>query len=287
MSFPGNENPSWLEAGQYPFRPRYMETEAGRLHYVDEGEGEPLVMLHGNPSWSFLYRHLIKCLSPKYRCVAPDLPGFGLSEAAPGWSFLPEDHARVVAAFVDKLDLAGITLFVHDWGGPIGLSYALDRPDNMRRLVLFNTWMWSLKGDPYYERFSRIMGGPSGRLLAGSGLLFGMMMKWLFGSESRNYLGPLDTPARRRGCHVFPREIIGSSKWLDGLWERRRVLADIPALILWGGRDVAFRDRELLRWKGLLGNLKVRVFEEAGHFLQEQKKGELCPVVEGFLAETP
>lgn len=287
MRPPALGKPSWLDEGEYPFEPRFMETEGGRLHYVDEGEGEPLVMVHGNPSWSFLYRHLIKCLSPNYRCIAPDLMGFGFSEAAPGWSCLPEDHARVVSEFIEKLGLKGMTLFLHDWGGPIGLSYALERPDNIRRLVLFNTWMWSLKGDPYYERFSRIMGGPPGRLLVGSGLLFGILMKWMFRSQSRNYLGPLDTPARRKGCYVFPREIIGSSKWLENLWERSEVLGGIPALILWGGRDVAFREKELLRWKGLLRNSRVRVFEDAGHFLQEQKAGELCPIVEGFLKETP
>ncbi len=102
-------------------------------------------MVHGTPTWSFMYRHLIRDLSPRYRCIAPDHLGFGLSDRPAGWSYRPEDQARNLARLIETLGLKDLTLVVHDFGGPIGLAYALDHPENVRRLVLFNTWMWSFR----------------------------------------------------------------------------------------------------------------------------------------------
>ncbi|NBC18401.1 MAG: alpha/beta fold hydrolase, partial [Bacteroidetes bacterium] len=90
------------------------------MHYVDEGDGPPVLMLHGNPTWSFLYRHLVRGLSDRYRCVAPDYLGFGLSDKPPGWTYRPVDHARHIAHLIDTLALRDLTLVVQDWGGPIG-----------------------------------------------------------------------------------------------------------------------------------------------------------------------
>jgi len=103
-------------------------------------------MVHGTPTWSFLYRHLIRDLSPRYRCVAPDHLGFGLSDRPPGWSYRPETR-RAISRGSSRRSAQDLTLVVHDYGGPIGLAYALDHPENVRRLVLFNTWMWSFAGD--------------------------------------------------------------------------------------------------------------------------------------------
>src|SRR5439155_431264 len=135
------------------------DVEGGRLSYVDEGEGAPIVMVHGTPTWSFLYRHLIRELSPRYRCVAPDHLGFGLSDRPADWSYRPPDQARNLARLIETLDLKDITLAVHDYGGPIGLAYALDHPENVRRLVIFNTWMWSFAGDWHLELFAWLLGG--------------------------------------------------------------------------------------------------------------------------------
>lgn len=128
--------PPWLSRAHYPFAPHYFPTDAGRLHYVDEGNGPPVVMLHGNPTWSFLYRHLIGHLAPDYRCIAPDFIGFGRSDKPADWSYRPQDHAAHLDALMTQLDLRAVTLVVHDWGGPIGLSWALRHPDRVRRLVI-------------------------------------------------------------------------------------------------------------------------------------------------------
>ncbi len=282
----------WIDRAEYPFESHFLELEMGRMHYVDEGKGEPILMLHGNPTWSFLYRHLIKGLSKKYRCIAPDLIGFGLSDKPKEWTYLPEDHARNISALIEKLDLKGLTLMVQDWGGPIGLSYAVDNPVNIRRIVIFNTWMWSVVGDPHFDGFSSFMGGPIGKFLIKRlnffvRVLMKRMLRTKLPNETfRHYVKPLGKPGERKGCWTFPREIIGSSAWLSSLWDRRDAVRNIPALILWGDKDIAFRRKELERWIAEFVEQKVFTFEDAGHFLQEEKAAELIPIVEDFMETT-
>ena len=106
------DRPTWIPERLYPFASRFAEAEGARVHYADEGEGPPLLLLHGNPTWSFLYRDVIRGLSDRFRCIAVDLPGFGLSQAPPGYGFTPAEHARVLEALVERLDLAGVTMMV-------------------------------------------------------------------------------------------------------------------------------------------------------------------------------
>lgn len=281
----------WIDRKEYPFTSHFLQLDMGRMHYIDEGSGEPIVMVHGNPTWSFLYRHLVKGLSKDYRCVATDHIGFGLSDKPWNWSYYPEAHAKNLIQLIEKLDLKDITLVVQDWGGPIGLSYAVNSPDNVKRIIIMNTWMWSVKGDPYYERFSKIMGGPVGRFLIKRFNFFvRVVMKKAMGDPSRlpvtvhqHYFKALERPEERKGCWTFPKRIIGSSAWLDSLWSQREKIRDKPALILWGMKDIAFRERELNRWAGLFSNCKVIRYADIGHFAQEEKGNDLCPVVEEFL----
>ena len=116
------------------------------MHYVDEGEGETLLLLHGNPSWSFVYRKMILRLRENFSCVAPDYPGFGLTEAPPGYGFTPGEHSENIERFVDKLELRDMTFVVQDWGGPVGLGLAGRRPGLAKRFVIGNTWAWPLVG---------------------------------------------------------------------------------------------------------------------------------------------
>lgn len=281
----------WINREEYPFKSNYLKLDMGKLHYIDEGSGDPIVMVHGNPAWSFLYRHLIKGLSKKYRCIAPDHIGFGLSDKPEAWSYLPEDHAKNLNILIDKLNLRDITLVVQDWGGPIGLSYAIGRPDNVKRIIIMNTWMWSVKGDPYYERFSNFMGGSVGRFLIKRFNFFvRVIMKKAMGDKSklpksihRHYFKPLENPMDRKGCWTFPKQIIESSSWLSNLWLQKGKIKDKPALILWGMKDIAFRKQELNKWAELFSDSKIIRFDDAGHFVQEEKGSELCPIIEDFL----
>jgi len=282
---------AWIDRKEYPFKSHSLQLEMGKMHYIDEGGGEPIVMVHGNPTWSFLYRHLIKDLSENYRCIAMDHIGFGLSDKPWDWSYYPEDHARNLNLLIEKLDLKGVTLVVQDWGGPIGLSYALNAPENVKRLVIMNTWMWSVKGDPHYERFSKFMGGPIGRFLIKHFNFFvRVVMKKAMGDPSRlsapvhqHYLKALERPEERKGCWTFPQRIIASSDWLDSLWSQRDKIKDKPALILWGMKDIAFREQELNRWASLFSNCKVIRYGDTGHFVQEEKGPELCKEIEEFI----
>ena len=284
----------WVDRTAYPFESHFFETPAGRLHFVDEGDGSPVVMVHGNPTWSFLYRDLIKRLSPGHRCIAVDHLGFGLSDKPRGWSYLPQDHAANLEALIDALELLDITLVVQDWGGPIGLSYAVAHPDNVARIVLMNTWSWPVSRDPYYIAFSGFMGGPIGRTLIRRYNFFaGTMMRRLFGDKTRltpaahaQYLRALPTPADREGCLVLPKQIVAASPWLGRLWSGMPALAGKPVLIVWGMKDIAFRGKELRRWEVAFPEAHVVRLATVGHFVQEEAPDELAQAVGSFLEES-
>lgn len=118
----GTARPDWLNQTEYPFAAHYFDTPQGKMHYVDEGDGEPTVLLHGNPGWSFKYREIIKAMSPTHRCIAPDYLGFGLSDKPADWDYLPVNHNQHVEALLDSLNLNDITFVFNDWGGPFAMS---------------------------------------------------------------------------------------------------------------------------------------------------------------------
>ena len=280
----------WLDKDEYPFQSKYFDLPMGRMHYVDEGaSSHAIAMVHGNPAWSYTYRKLIKCLSNKYRCIALDHIGFGLSDKPIEWDYLPENHANNFEKLLDHLDLESITLMVGDWGGPIGLSYALNHPDKIKSIVITNTWMWSVKGILHYEIFSRVMGGIIGRVLIKRHNFFvKVLMKKMFRAEisssvHQHYIEPLKKPMDRKGCWIFPKQIIGSSNWLANLWNKRAAIINKPSLIIWGKKDIAFREIELEKWKSLFTDVEVHEYDEVGHFVQEELGDELCPLVEGHL----
>ena len=122
-------------------------------------------MVHGNPGWSFEFWNIVKELSKTHRCIVPDHIGFGLSNKPYDWDFLPKSHAQNFELFMDSLNLDNITLVVNDWGGPIGLSYALKHPEKIKKIIILNTWMWSVENDPYYQKFSKFMVGGFGKFM--------------------------------------------------------------------------------------------------------------------------
>jgi haloalkane dehalogenase len=275
----------------YPFQSRYIDLNVGKLHYVDEGEGEILLMVHGNPSWSFGYRHLIQKLSVKYRCIAPDHIGFGLSDKPFSWSYIPSDHAKNLQTFIDRLELEDITLIVQDWGGPIGLFYAVEHPENIKRLVIMNTWMWPVSNDPYYWGFSKFIGGPIGRYLIRNQNFFAdQMVKMVTGDKSKltpgihdHYRKPFPTRESRKSTGVFPGQITASKTWLADLWSKRNRLTEKPTLIAWGMKDIAFREKELNRWVELFPTAEVHRFQDSGHFVQEEQGEEVSRLIEVFI----
>jgi haloalkane dehalogenase len=285
--------PGWIDPIEYPFQSHYLDLEAGRMHYVDEGQGEPLVLVHGTPTWSFLYRYQIKALSPQYRVIAPDHIGFGLSDKPTSWSYLPKDHARNLTTLIEQLKLKDVTLVVHDFGGPVGLSYAIENPENVRRLVILNTFMWSLKGDRAFELPGKLFNNPLGRFAYKSLNFSPVVMvrsgwgdrKKLTKAVHRHYIQALPSPAERQGTWIFLQELLGSSDWYQSLWDQRHRIQDKPALILWGMQDVAFKQKELDRWRSLFPHAQVVKLETAGHFLQDEEGLEVADQIRDFLRE--
>lgn len=289
-----NSKPEWINPKLYPFESKYFELETGKMHYVDEGKGEPVVMVHGNPTWSFLYRNFIKGLSGTNRCIAMDHIGFGLSDKPPEWNYLPEEHAQNLEKLLNHLKLKNITLVVQDWGGPIGLSYALNHPEKIKRLVIMNTWCWPVKDDPHYEKFSGMMGGKIGNFMITRLNFFAkVILKQAYGNKAlltseihKHYLSPLGSKENRKGCALFPKEIIGSTPWLSALAEKLKNIEKIPALILWGMKDIAFKEKELQTWQKILQkNLTIKL-PEAGHFIQEEAHEKIIAEIKKFIEKS-
>ena len=284
--------PGWVSDEQFPFESRFFDSPRGRMHYVDEGHGEPIVFVHGNPSWSFEFRGPIKALRDNYRCVAPDHIGFGLSSRGqlPG-DFTPQAHAENFSALLDHLGLDGITLYLTDWGGPIGLSFAHAHPERVNRLILSNTWCWPVYDERHFVMFSRMMDSPIGRFLNRQFNFFvNQVMPRAVGDRAkltseamRHYRSALPDSDSRSACAAFPGHIIGASEWLDSIWNSRETFVDKPSLVLWGHKDIAFRQKELSTWKSELADCECHSFEECGHFLAEEDPDSVTHLIADFM----
>lgn len=278
--------PSWVDDDLFPFESHFADLDGHVVHYVDEGEGPVLLLLHGNPTWSFVYREVIAGLRDRFRCIALDYPGFGLSTAARGYRYLPEEHAEVVVSFLDHLDLTGVTLLVHDWGGPIGLHAAEQRPGRFERLVVTNTWAWPVNGDLRIELASRLMGGLVARELIRRLNLFvnamipvGHRRRRPSAAEMQHYRAALSTRTRRHASAVLPRAILRSRGFLADVADQLPTLAHLPTLIVWADADIAFGDKERRRWEETFPTHTTVVVHGAGHFLQSDAPDELCDAI--------
>ena len=277
-----------LAPGAFPFESRFVDVEGARLHYIDVGTGPLLLMLHGNPAWSYLYKGVIQALGAEFRCVAVDLAGFGLSTPPPGFSFLPQDHARLIAALVEALDLRDATLVAHDWGGPVGIAAARATAGRIARLCLGNTWAWSVKGDLHFEWFSRLLGGSFGRFLAERYAVFvnfvlpgSMRRRKATAEEMKAFRAPFEGLQARRAMQIFPGAIVGQSEWLSGL-EAYVAGFKGPVQFIWPENDIAFRDKELARWRKLLPQASVLRLPNCGHFLWLETPGECAEAIRKF-----
>lgn len=282
---------AWLDRQMYPFESHFLDVPDGKMHYVDEGNGDVILMLHGTPTWSFLYRHLILGLRDTYRVIVPDKLGFGLSDKPADYSYRPEDQARNIRAFIEALNLRDFTLVVHDFGGPIGLSYAIDHPENVRRLVIFNTWLWSLRDQRPTAMVARVLGSAFGRFLYRRlDVEFRVIVPMVYGDRSKltpqimaHYRGPFEDPMATYVAWVYARELLQSSDWFEGLWAKRDALRDMPALLLWGMKDAAFGSPQLERWQTVFAEPEIHTFPKTGHFVQEEQGPDLLPLIQTFL----
>jgi haloalkane dehalogenase len=269
----------------YPFESRWFESSKGRVHYVDEGAGRPILMCHGNPTWSFLYRHVIRSLRDRFRCIAVDHPGFGLSDRPAGYGYTPPEHARVLDELVTELGLTDAVLITHDWGGPIGLSVATANPERFSGIVLGGTWFWP--ADRRARIFSRVMSSwPLQRAILRRNLFVERfipagMNRELSDEEMEHYRAVQPTPESRVGIAALPGQIVKATPLLTEL--ERTVperLGGKRALITFPMQDAAFRPRDVLpRMRVAFPDAEVVELTNAKHFFVKDAPEQVAEAV--------
>lgn len=282
----------WVYRSLYPFEHKYITLDRGTMHYIDKGEGEVLLFVHGTPTWSFLYRDLIKNLSDTYRCIAIDHLGFGLSSSDSIDPFTPEWHAENLIEFVQRLNLKRITLCVHDFGGPIGLASAIRMPDRFKQVVMFNTWLWETKGNPEAQKINKLVNSWLGkqlylrfnvspRLLLKKGF---RDKKYLTREIHAHYLKPFPNKRSRMSLLELAKSLVGSSDWYAAQWAQLEKLSDKKWLILWGTKDEFITTQYLERWRAALPAAQV-VTLDCGHFVPEEATQHTLESIQTFLED--
>ena len=269
--------PSWLDSTLYPFESKFFQLKEGRVHYIDEGKGKPILFVHGTPTWSFLYRDFIKALSAGNRCVAIDHLGFGLSDKPETFSGTPQAHAQNLSTFIQQKNLRNITLVVHDFGGPIGLGAALKNVDRIDKIVLLNTWLWGTKNNEDALKIDKLINGWLGKMLY---LNFNFSPKVLLKkgflnpkllsrSIHQHYTKPFPTKKSRLSLLNIAKALVGASDWYEEQWVKLDKLAQKDWLILWGKEDQFIGSEYLTKWKKRLPMAEIQEYD-CGHFVQEE-----------------
>lgn len=270
----------------YPFASHWFDSPWGRVHYIDEGGGPPILFCHGNPTWSFLYRDIVIALQDRFRCIAVDYLGFGLSDRPRGFGYTIDEHARVVGALVDHIGLDGYLTMGQNWGGPISMAVAVARAARVRGVILGNTWFWPAD-TLRMKAFAKVMSSAPmqyailqrnffvERLIpAGTG-------RKLSSTVMYHYRRAQPSPADRTGVARMPKEILGARPLLERLaWEVPANLGSKPALLLWGMKDAAFRPGPMLpRMRETFPDHVVVELPNAKHFIQEDEPESIAEAI--------
>jgi len=279
----------------YPFQSHFVNTGSYHMHYVDEGKGPVLLLLHGNPTWSFYYRNLIKHFSKNYRVIAPDHIGCGFSDKPQDYPYTLRIHIENLKELITHLNLRDVTLVVHDWGGPIGLGAFLDEQELLKRLIIFNTgaFLGETLKMPVRIQLVRIplIGPFAVRVLnafAYGALLMACKRK-LTKEIKAGYLAPYNNPHNRVAILRFVQDIPwnrtkDSYHIIQKIEKNLSRFAKIPMLILWGKKDFCFTEKFLNCWQKYFPKAHVQVFNDAGHYVLEDAHERIIPIMENFLA---
>lgn len=282
----------------YPFQSRYLRLDSHRYHYLDEGQGDVLLMLHGNPTWSFFYRNLVIGLQDKYRCVVPDHMGCGLSDKPQKYDYTLARHIQNLETLVDRLNLRDISLVMHDWGGAIGMGYAVRHPGRVKRLILFNTAAFLSRRIPLSINLCRmpVFGTIAIRCFnafAGLAVLRACKRRERMTPQVRaGYLAPYDSYANRIANLRFVQDIpmspkVPSYSLTQSIESQLEKFRDRPVLILWGKLDFCFDDYYLERWRGYFPDAEIHEFPDAGHYVVEDAHERIVPLMRKFLGGHP
>jgi haloalkane dehalogenase len=275
----------------YDFAPHYFEQYGLRMHFVDEGEGDPVLLLHGEPTWAFLYRKMIPQLASVGRVVAPDYFGFGRSDKPTQIEDYSYDlHYNSIERLVDELDLTGMTVVVQDWGGPIGLRLAVERPDQVARLVILNTGIGAGAPSEEWLRFREFMRRVGTDLVPGQLIRISGVTE-LADDVVEAYNAPFPTPESKAGVLAFP-ELVPTERDHPNAAKMLEVRAELerwekPALVLFSDSDPIFTPAAAERMASWIpGAGPAEIVAGAGHFLQEEKGEEIADRIVRFLEET-
>jgi haloalkane dehalogenase len=274
---------------EFPFSSSYREHDGLRLAHLDEGDGPPVLFFHGEPTWSFLWRKVIPPVRDAgYRCIAPDLPGFGRSDKPVELDWYSYDrHTASVAPLLEELDVRDATVVVHDWGGPIGLRLAVEHPDRISKLVVLDTGLFTghqkmsdawIQFRNFVERTEDL---PVGYLVRGA-------CKRDPGDEViAAYDAPYPNAESKAGARAFPL-MLPTSPEMPGAEAGQRVLEALrgdqrPKLVLWADSDPVLTLQTGERFAGALGTEVSQVIEDASHFLQEDAGAEIGRLIADWL----
>jgi haloalkane dehalogenase len=274
----------------YGFEPRYVEQDGLRMHYVDEGAGEPVLLLHGEPTWAYLYRTIIAALTPTHRVVAPDYVGFGRSDKPTdvGW-YSYDRHVASIESLVEELALEHLTIVVQDWGGPIGLRLAVERPELVDRLVLLNTGIGAGRAPSETWLRFREMVRRVGTEIQPSRLIAVSLVQPPGDGVLDAYDAPFPAPESRAGIVAFPEHVpteldhpnaekMNAVRAALREWEK-------PALVLFGDSDPIFSPRDAERLAALIpGAGPAEILAGAGHFVQEDRGAAVGARIARWLA---
>jgi haloalkane dehalogenase len=272
----------------FPFEPHYVEQDGLRMHYLDEGAGKPVLLLHGEPTWSYLYRKIVPQLTPYSRCIAPDYFGFGRSDKPEerGW-YSYDRHVASIAHLAEQLDLRDVTVVVQDWGGPIGFRFAVENAERVAALVVMNTGIGARAPNEEWLRFQAFMRRVDLDIVAGQ-LVRLSLVQATSDDVIAAYDAPFPTRESRVGIRQFP-ELVPTSaghRSAPKMLEVRDALRsfDRPALVLFSDSDPIFSRRAAEAIAGLLPNAELDPpVAGAGHFLQEDRGEEIGRRIAGWL----
>ena len=281
----------WFDREGYPFKSRYLALPGGRLHYVDEGSGPAVVFVHGTPGWSYDFRTLIGALRTRFRCIAVDHLGFGLSDRPLRIDHPLQFHTGNLTRLLESLGVDRFALIAHDFGGPIALPLAIAHPQRLSVLCLMNTWAWSMNEDPEFSKARRLAGSGFTRLLYRyANFSARVMVKSSWGTRTpltpirhRHFTALFPNPRSREGTWAFARSLVTDDAALDAIGARLAVLRDVPALVVWGLADRFVGAPHLARWKIELPHARVLGLGGAGHFPQDEAADEVVAAAEQLL----
>lgn len=276
----------------YPFQSKYHVIKGYRYHYIDEGKGTPLVLVHGNPTWSFFYRRMIRDFSSNHRVIAPDHLGCGLSDKPQNFEYRLETHIENLETLLVALKVDCINLVVHDWGGAIGLGFAVRHPHRIKSLTILNSAAFSMNVMPWRIGLCRLpwFGNLAIRKLNWfvKGLLQTAVKKPLPLNVQQGYLLPYDSYENRIAVMRFVQDIPMSVNDISyevlleiehGLW----MFKEIPVSIIWGMQDWCFTPQFLKKWKSYFPQADVCTLENAGHLLLEDDYDQASGFLASFL----